>query len=73
MLSLKIRERLQSSAALSSVTELWGSLQKNICLAGRILLVPIALFIEKFCQRRFPDPKPSPVWSLPKPRGRAAA
>lgn len=47
MLSLEIRERLQSSAALSSVTELWGSLQKNICLAGRILLVPIALFIEK--------------------------
>lgn len=46
MLSLEIRERLQSSAALSSVTQLWGCLQ-NIWLAGRILLMPIALVIEE--------------------------
>lgn len=46
MLSLEIRERLQSSAALSLVTQLWGSWQ-NVWLAGRILLVPVALLIEE--------------------------
>lgn len=71
MLSLELRERMQSFLDLFSMAQLWEAAAEHLPGWG-ILLLPLPTLQRNFCQRRFPEPKAFSGRSPPEPGGRGA-